>query len=1793
MHMTLPPPPPPPRALSSSPLPTTEPLLPSTPLTPAVPPLAAMPRAAGPLGDVDLDADRVQVWLAQQSRLDIDFGRAEGAHMFDAPAEPVPHEDHDEGEEAAHAYVGYAAYRASAADPEALQDKEVAARKADEEREVGEVMQRLGLALGLGPEEEEGEAWARRCRFDVNVQKEEEMVEGFRIPGARRSPASSSPSRADSPVLGFPSAESLLLPPALSRGRSASLSGRSSADPAHAYNALAEAGIEDVTSDPLRRPGRHYVRALPEGAREAAPVRGSGCAVLYAEEEEADAYEAAYAYVDAGGVVGSEAGHESGMDVGRDKPLPTLPPRSPSASPPPAAEMPGSTAAFGVEAIIDTTAQHQHQHQHQPYHSPQPQPHPLSRRPSHTRTQSSRSQSRRNSNAAHPHSHSTSPLIPSAAYTYLQPQTHSPSSSQSSYYHPHAPAGVAASARQAQFAIGPGPGTPPVSRRASQSNLLGVGAGGAGGSLSRRPSLLRMPSLPLLGESAEPPASGEAGGGVQPQYHLPLGMQVRRARSRSTMLLASASVSGDASESRAEEAAEPVGGVSLSSSLSSLRQSPPAPAPRAPSPPLLQASPLPPSAPPTRRSRAGSLGAAMSLASPYESQRPGLHRDARSVENISVSASGIRDAVYIDSAEVGARLDRLLAGLEDAGVEGLGAEDAAAREDEGEIVREGEDGMGEDGLEEGQDYTLTTSFAAMPVDDDVDPDAANALRTPPSAARAGVFRQSTVTSRAPPNTPMTPSYTPSYGLAQQQQQSHHLPQEEHSPSHKGPQHRAQRSHASLHSVRSAGSRGSSSLGSHGGGGGSSAHGSRGGSLSASLSSSGSLKRPHPYQHAQASASQVYVGPGLAAAGGHARTPSAQQQQQQQQHARGASGGSSPPRSQQGHPRSRASSVAHSRAASSGAAHSRSASVQPPLAAPGQAHSRTSSAAHSRAGSVVLLAPQPPTPPMHIPVPVPVRAAVPSARPTRPPPAPPLDVVALELGLVGVGPEVEIKERGEDEVMGAEMGMGMDGEEAEEAIVADLEGGRDDEEEEDDETSEDERERLQFLRGLGLEDRMREFKGVEFPSGLDDDDDGAEFGTVRDDGKFGAEQGEFLASHVNEEGMLVVASDGPGNLSPSMAPPEMQRSMSRWSLGSSTMEEPLEDTNAGIAKKDRRRKSFASPFGLGGDAVDGSTLSTIAGTSSPTGTGSGKEKKRGRLASFISRLSGVGANGTLPSTPISLPPPPLPTSPTTPSAPPSLLPSPLIVEAGLRKMQSKDSVMGVVPGAWEPRPLQHTWEYQAPKPKKQQQQQKQPSSPALSKSVPSSPAGRMRNPPLPLPQVNVNASAQGNGVGKSASAQDVLGGSLSAATNRKLAGRVVAWDANTTGDALERNEKTTMPMGLRARANTSVGVGVGARAFWNAAYAVGAGQRRTPVPIHTGMSPYHGGPTVVVDDSMPPTPTSLASTEIDEEDEYEEDEGEEDYGVEVDESNRAQREQEYEERWARLKMANDAVAEGYRPYQQQALPPIPQSPPPPPPPGHSASVTLIESTLKALAPSPSTSSLAAQQGDTRQRLKSMPSLTLAPAPQAAAAVMPSPLASASTTNFGLAPSITSARPGKGFRGFVERMGLGGSSANSINSSPSSSHPGTPIYATPLSAMPLQLSIPGSSATVPGQFAPSPSPAASNNRSPSHSPTASLSLGAAHKEGGVFTHGGLLGKKKPKRKLVISGVAPENVRGYEAVKRWCEAFGEVREMTRASNGKLYVDFKKASVAETVCRIQAQVFIKGAGSVSLSWYTKKKPL
>lgn len=78
-------------------------------------------------------------------------------------------------------------------------------------------------------------------------------------------------------------------------------------------------------------------------------------------------------------------------------------------------------------------------------------------------------------------------------------------------------------------------------------------------------------------------------------------------------------------------------------------------------------------------------------------------------------------------------------------------------------------------------------------------------------------------------------------------------------------------------------------------------------------------------------------------------------------------------------------------------------------------------------------------------------------------------------------------------------------------------------------------------------------------------------------------------------------------------------------------------------------------------------------------------------------------------------------------------------------------------------------------------------------------------------------------------------------------------------------------------------------------------------------------------------------------------------------------------------------------------------------------------------------------------------------------------------------------------------------------------------------------------------------------------------------------------KEKRKLVISGIQDSVGHVEEAVRRWCEAFGEVRAFEKRGKGCLVVDFRKASVADTVCRVQAQVYIRGAGSVNLSWITK----
>ncbi|KIJ66336.1 hypothetical protein HYDPIDRAFT_109336 [Hydnomerulius pinastri MD-312] len=78
---------------------------------------------------------------------------------------------------------------------------------------------------------------------------------------------------------------------------------------------------------------------------------------------------------------------------------------------------------------------------------------------------------------------------------------------------------------------------------------------------------------------------------------------------------------------------------------------------------------------------------------------------------------------------------------------------------------------------------------------------------------------------------------------------------------------------------------------------------------------------------------------------------------------------------------------------------------------------------------------------------------------------------------------------------------------------------------------------------------------------------------------------------------------------------------------------------------------------------------------------------------------------------------------------------------------------------------------------------------------------------------------------------------------------------------------------------------------------------------------------------------------------------------------------------------------------------------------------------------------------------------------------------------------------------------------------------------------------------------------------------------------------------KKKLVISGIALNDARRLEAVQKWCQSFGEVDQITRMPNGDLHVNFQKAEVADTVCRVRAKVQIAGVGSVHLSWISGNK--
>ncbi|KAF8433580.1 hypothetical protein L210DRAFT_2715474 [Boletus edulis BED1] len=78
---------------------------------------------------------------------------------------------------------------------------------------------------------------------------------------------------------------------------------------------------------------------------------------------------------------------------------------------------------------------------------------------------------------------------------------------------------------------------------------------------------------------------------------------------------------------------------------------------------------------------------------------------------------------------------------------------------------------------------------------------------------------------------------------------------------------------------------------------------------------------------------------------------------------------------------------------------------------------------------------------------------------------------------------------------------------------------------------------------------------------------------------------------------------------------------------------------------------------------------------------------------------------------------------------------------------------------------------------------------------------------------------------------------------------------------------------------------------------------------------------------------------------------------------------------------------------------------------------------------------------------------------------------------------------------------------------------------------------------------------------------------------------------KKKLVVSGIPLNDTRRLDAIQRWCQSFGEVDQITRMPNGDLHINFQKAEVADTVCRVRAKVNIVGAGSVHLSWVTGNK--
>ncbi len=285
-------------------------------------------------------------------------------------------------------------------------------------------------------------------------------------------------------------------------------------------------------------------------------------------------------------------------------------------------------------------------------------------------------------------------------------------------------------------------------------------------------------------------------------------------------------------------------------------------------------------------------------------------------------------------------------------------------------------------------------------------------------------------------------------------------------------------------------------------------------------------------------------------------------------------------------------------------------------------------------------------------------------PIRPPPAPPLNMVNVQFGKAGAPVELISK-------MDMLEPLGIRNE-SRPLQTVDQQLEREDSEEEDEEMLD---EVLAFARELAVDDRMvwgrRSLEMYEDDGGeLEDEEMGVgmvglggiprrsermsggtgpygRYLSVGGRGDAGVEMRSQENFKDGEEGHVRFCFTGDDH-DGRVVPP----SMSKWSLTSSIDDEKRLSAES-KPKKEKRRRSFV-PFVISGDK-DKDRDSKEEGTWSKESAG--LNKKRSRLASFISRLSSVGLGGGSGANTPPLETPPIPSGST--QASPSLLPSPVI------------------------------------------------------------------------------------------------------------------------------------------------------------------------------------------------------------------------------------------------------------------------------------------------------------------------------------------------------------------------------------------------------------------------------------------------------------------------------------------------------------------------------------------------------